>query len=74
MQTNEMCRKSCPILQISYMYEIQIFILIIYCQIMKGEQRDSERTELAREPWRECGGGGEGGGERKTEDTERKGI
>ena len=26
MQTNEMCRKSCPILQISYMYEIQIFI------------------------------------------------
>ena len=23
---NEMCRKSCPILQISYMYEIQIFI------------------------------------------------
>ena len=25
MQTNEMCRKSCPILQIFYMYEIQIF-------------------------------------------------
>ena len=23
---NEMCRKSCPILQISYIYEIQIFI------------------------------------------------
>ena len=26
MQTNEMYRKSCPILQISYMYEIQIFV------------------------------------------------
>ena len=26
MQTNEMYRKSCPILQISYMYEIQIFL------------------------------------------------
>ncbi len=47
---------------------------------MKGEQlnlRDSERTELTieslreREPRRECGGG-EGGGERKMEDTERK--
>ena len=25
-QTYEMCRKSCPILQISYMYEIQIFV------------------------------------------------
>ena len=26
MQTYEMCRKSCPILHTSYMYEIQIFI------------------------------------------------
>ena len=26
MQTNELCRKSCPILQISCMYEIQIFL------------------------------------------------
>ena len=26
MQTNEMYRKFCPILQISYMYEIQIFV------------------------------------------------
>ena len=26
MRTSEMCRKSCPILQIYYMYKIQIFI------------------------------------------------
>ena len=26
MQTSEICRKSCPMLQVSYMYEIQIFI------------------------------------------------
>ena len=44
MQTNEMCRKSCPILQISYMHEIQIFVQCGSCFTSSAPDYNSSIT------------------------------